>query len=300
MIRIGIVDREEEYSGKLAVFLNRCEKSLWNTSAFTEKDILIKHMKLRGLDILASADFDLLMVLQKQFPKVCYVWLTDERGSRKEVPDDMRFYTVYRYQSARVIADSIRDIVEYTGLTAPKKKKSAVMYSPVGRCGKTGLAKAFVNDSSKWLYIGMEDYGGERHEQGSDFLYYLKERKDGAVVNILSSCEGIIPSPFSLFDTRLIDREDIAWFIKLFEGVMDYQGFLVDMGTGILRDYQVLSMFDHVIVPYIEGDTAAKKCEQLKELIKIYELFELSEKLRFINMDSSAVPAEELKRLLLG
>ena len=302
-VRIGILDGEQGYVSRLASYLNQMGKGSWKVSAFTEKDALKSYMGERKLDLLAGTDREELKEIQQKYPEACYAWLAAEKGSRVHTDQGMKMYTVYRYQSAKAVGESFRDIVEYLGLVRQTEKKYVAVYSPVGRCGKTILAKKMTSDDvrGRWLYIGMEDYSCndmESEDEAEDFLYYVKERNKEAVRRILSSMPSYIPSPFSPFDTRQIDTEDVEWFLNLFSQETGYNGAVFDIGTGVMRSLNMLIPFDHIVIPYLPDKYSVGKREQFEELIRAYELDELFEKIKYINMADQKDPLDELQRLL--
>lgn len=325
MIKIGILDKETQYVTRLSAYLNRYGKGMWSVSAFTETDSLAKYMSDKFIDVLVLTNKEALLKIKDQYGDRCYIWLADEREHRSVGPSEQRIYMVYRYQSAKHIGETLKDIVEYLGMLTQASKKNVVIYSPVGRCGKTTLATSFVTETlgEKWLYVGMEDYGGSsmyreagesnrRNEKdvrevmymdilgdgdAENFVYYLKERDERAMLAIMSKCGGMIPSAFSLFDTRLVSREDIKWFFEVFEKALEYKGVIFDMGTGILSDINVLSEFKYIIVPYINDSISMAKRMQFEEIIQAYELSEMMDRVKYIDM-SGGMPVEELKRLL--
>ena len=287
-LRIGVADEETGYVTKLCAYLNKYGEGLWVVSAFTDKKALKRYMSDRKPDILMVTDAKLVADLMESYSEVLYVWLSGEKGQRWKEDAKQRIYTIYRYQSARAVGDTLRDIVEYKGLLTGTGKQNAVIYSPIGRCGKTTLATNYVrgDTNGKWLYVGMEDYGGEMAGKNGaeDFMYYIKEKNEEHMTNIITSCGGIIPSSFSPFDTRLVDREDVLWFFNVFEKLVEYRGVLFDMGTGVLRDFEVLTAFEYVIVPYIKDNKSLEKKKQFEELMEAYELEELKGKLHYLDM----------------
>ena len=82
MVRIGIMDKETEYVTKLCVYLNGYGKGIWNMSAFTEKEALIKQMCDKRIDVLVATNEDALMKMKERFPDRCYVWLIDEKEKK--------------------------------------------------------------------------------------------------------------------------------------------------------------------------------------------------------------------------
>ena len=146
----------------------------------------------------------------------------------------------------------------------------------------------------------VEGYTEEAWSDGvaEDFLYYIKERREDALLSIMSESRGIIPSPFSPFDTRTLDRQDLKWFFEVFEKTVEYRGVIFDMGTGILKDISVLAEFKHVIVPFLSDSNSLSKRSQFERLIKAYELDELKSRVKYLDM-SGGFPTEEFSKLLL-
>lgn len=307
-LRIGILDEEQGYVSRLAAYLNQMGKGSWKVSAFTGKESLKGYMRDRKLDLLAGTDRDILKKIQQQYPEVCYAWLADEKGVRVQAEQGLKIYSVYRYQSAKAVGESLRDIVEYLGLIRQTEKKYVAVYSPVGRCGKTVLARGMACGGirGRWLYVGMEDYSsddmdgvneGEENE-AEDFLYYVKERHKEAIERILSLMPAYIPSPFSPFDTRQINTDDMEWFLNLFSEETAYSGVVFDIGTGVMQSLDMLLLFDIIIVPYLPDKASLGKRRQFEELVKAYELEELFDKFKFINMADGEESIQRLQRLL--
>lgn len=299
-VKIGVMDKEVRYVERLSAYLYHYGNCIWNVSAFTEDDVLDRYMEDKRIDLLISTSLEMVEYYQRLYPDRLYVFLANEDGKIKI--RGQKIYVIYRYQSARIIGEYIKDIVDYKGLLSKTGKVSAIMYSPVGRCGKTMLAKQFINEalSDKWLYVGMEDYGDVAAEGnlGDDFIYYLKERRNKEIKEIIEASGGYISSPFSLFDVRRIEREDIEWFLELFEEISMYRGVLLDMGNVIINNYEIMLPVDHVIVPYLNNPVSLDKRKQFEELIEVYELHEIKERMDFIDMSNDTSPIEELRQIL--
>ena len=303
-VRIGVMDKEIRYVERLSAYLNRYGSNAWNVAAFTDEGILEKYMEERRVDLLVATGGEELKKLHRKYPERSYVILSEEavdNGLSGISGQNVLF--IYRYQSAKIIGECIKDFMECAGLTINSSKVRVVLHSPVGRCGKSTLAKEFVSlgVGGKWLYVGMEDYGGTGagESTGDDFLYYMKERREEEVLGIISNCEGIISSPFSMFDVRRVSREDMEWFFDVFEKEKNYRGVLFDMGTALIENYNLMLVFDYVVVPFINGGNSLSKKRHFEELINAYELNELMEKMHFIDMNSEISSMEKLKKILL-
>ena len=98
MLRVGILDEEMEYVGRLAAYLNRIKKGTIQCCAFTRRDKLIESLQKHHLEVIVSTDEELLDHVAREYQKLCYIWLTDGQRENK------RFHQINRYQSGVQIA----------------------------------------------------------------------------------------------------------------------------------------------------------------------------------------------------
>lgn len=303
MISIGLLDNEEDYVRKLAAYLNRQGRGKWNIVAFTNGEILDSYMKKRRLDILAGTNERVLTELQREHGELVILWLRDEEQpfGRKEG----NCFFVCRYQGAGVIEEGMRKIISQMDIHTRHTKRIVAMYSPVGRCGKTELALEIARDEryGKWLYIGMEDYSffgddyREEEKRTESFLYYIKEREKAKLLSLIEGSSGIIPSAFSPFDTRRMEKEDFKWFIEIFREYYGYNGILFDFGTGVIQDFETFLLFDFLLVPYLTEEKSIAKKEKLERLLEAYGLEEIKKGIKFLNMQKKEDVREKLDKL---
>lgn len=284
MIRIGVMDEEERYVGKLSAYLNRKNKGSVQCSAYTQEDKLLTGLKGHGFSVVVSTKKELLERIHLQKEDICCIWLTEEEGTHKD-----GLNCIYRYQSGTAITEALNGILDRSGLRLQKEHKIIAVYSPVGRCGKTTMLLDHVKQqvSPSWLYIGMEDYGVTEKEPADAFLYYMKERKKEKILDQIKCCEGRIASPFSPFDSKTIDREDMVWLVEILKHQNEYEGIVFDMGTGVLQEMEVLTVFDKVIVPYLQDELSARKKDRFIQLAKAYGLDEWLEQVYFLDMQNA-------------
>ena len=280
MIRVGIMDKEELYVGKLAAYLNRRNKGKIQCNAYTEEDKLLTGIDRQGFQVVLSTEKKLLEQITRQQEKICCVWLT-------ETEEKDRMYCICRYQSGTVIMETLNRILDREGLCMGQDRKVIAVYSPIGRCGKTTLLLDYVGSctDSQWLYIGMEDYGAVEGQMADTLLYYTKERRREKVLEQIEGCSGKIVSPFSPFDSKTVNREDMIWLSELLKQQTRYQGILFDIGTGVLEEIGVLTVFDQVIVPYLPGEISDRKREHFVQLVKAYGMEEWLEQVGFLDMN---------------
>lgn len=291
-VRIGILDVEKEYVESLAAYLARMGKGQWRTAAFTDWEILNAHLEYKQLDILAGTNQEELLHLQKMYKEISLLWLSEQEESRGY---DMGISAVYRYQSAQAIGKAIQNIVEQMRIAVEMARPMVAIYSPVGRCGKTSLAMEVVKNDAygEWLYIGMEDYSCFRMEKDNqigevsldEILYHWKERQEEKLLALVEQSAGVIGTGSSVFDMRLVDEKDIIWLREvLFQS--RFCGIVFDIGTGVLKDYEIFAQFDTLVVPYLLEEPALIKKENFERLLDLYGLEEIKDKIQFINMEN--------------
>lgn len=281
MIRIGVLDEEELYVGKLAAYLNRRNKGELQCCAFTQKDKLLAGIQEHRWDVVLTTDEKLIEGVQKERDDVCCIWLTEQERQSGE-----RIYCIYRYQSGACVAEELNRILDRQRLRTPRDRRIVAVYSPVGRCGKTTMLLDYVRKHPKqqWLYIGMEDYGAATGETNDTLLYYTKERKKDKLLEQIEICDGVLASPYSPFDSKTIDREDMIWLFDILKQQTRYSGIFFDVGTGVLQEPEVLTVFDMVIVPYIEEELSLKKKERFYELVRAYGMEDWLDRIHFLDM----------------
>lgn len=305
-VRIGIFDEEEAYAGKLSAYLNRMGNGSWNVAAFTDKKAMEEYASRKKPDILAGTDMELLKKLKGQQNSIYIIWLKEKEEENRihSSQDNMGITSICRYNSAKIIGKIIGEAAAKILTSKDTKKPVVAIYSPVGRCGKTSLALNIVKNENfgKWLYIGMEDYSylREGRMESTDldsFLYFVKERNQEKIHFLLQGGQGIIPSAFSPFDTKQINETDIKWLIDVLQQMEMCSGILFDMGTGVLQELGWLSFFDYILVPFLSEEASMGKRRQFEKLVDAYELEEVKEKMRFLNMEDEREVSEKIQEI---
>lgn len=309
-VRIGIFDEEEYYAGKLSVYLNRMGKGRWNVVAFTDKKAIEEYAAKRNLDILAGTDREVLKSLKQKHNNIYIIWLREKLEKNRAYLEGSKtdISSICRYTSAKEVGKTIGDAALKILTCTESIKPMVAVYSPVGRCGKTSFALSIVRNENfgKWLYIGMEDYSflGTEVEEISlenreldSFLYFVKERNQEKIHVLLNSGQSVIPSAFSPFDTKQINKEDIQWLFAVLQQIEMYSGVLFDIGTGILQNPEWLSMFDYILVPFLPEEKSMGKRKQFEQLIDAYGLEEIKEKIGFLNMENKMEVAGKMEEI---
>ena len=112
----------------------------------------------------------------------------------------------------------------------------------------------------------------------------MKERNEEKVKKMMSIYQDILAIGGLPFDKKELDKEDFIWLKEMLQAT-NYQGAVVDLGTGILKDFESFRAFHKILVPYIENEKALKKKSQFEELLKWCGFQDVVDRMVFINMD---------------
>ena len=299
-IKIGVWDEDEIYAGKLAYYLSQKEKGNWKLAVFTKKECLLEQLKRRGLQFVIGAEDKELLHFQKQFPEIKMIWL------RNYIEDSNNGITaVYKYQSAEIVYKVVKQIVRILERDLDQEKKLYATYSPVGRCGKTTMLLDEIEQKrfGNWLYIGLEEYSflwkeeGETFNCREDFLYFLKERKEEKLLQMINEYKDQLSICGSPFDKKELNKADFVWLKQVLQQT-NYQGVLLDIGTGILKDLEIFSVFDKIIVPYLNNEQSVNKKIHFEELLKLQGMENILEKIIAIDMGNKEDRESKIRQAL--
>ena len=202
---------------------------------------------------------------------------------------------IYMYQNAeQILADmtgSMGKEGDYNFLPAPKSEGFYLVYSPLGRCGKTSFSLALARKSS-FFYIGMEEYGieGKKEHTMDEVLYYIHNRKE-SIEQVIRECSeewnGIrmVSSPFCFADLKLLTMDDYRWFFNKLRESEERNSLIVDLGTGCLPGFEFFSLFDRIYIPVLPGTREENKIRIFKELFSEF-YGEINENCKFIHTEN--------------
>ncbi|MDO5154356.1 MAG: hypothetical protein Q4D51_00180 [Eubacteriales bacterium] len=309
-IRVCIYDKEEPFAKSLAALLNRYGEGKYKVIAFTDQKLLKEHMQQRTFHIFISSDMQLIREVKQQMPQIYLLWLREKED--EELPEIRKNISTWNMISKYAGAKKICHVVEQTTsklvCAVGVERPVVAIYSPVGRCGKTEFALSLASKGAKreWLYIGLEDYGAvlnqdvvlQSYEWEDEFLYHIKERDEEKLKDLIERCQGVIPSLFSPFDGKQLNREDWAWIVDVMQKQTCYWGTIFDIGTGILQDLDWLNFFDAILVPYVAE--ADEKKEKFIRIIQAYGQDEILEKVIFLNMKDKESVRKQKEKMQYG
>ncbi|MDE6025116.1 MAG: ATP-binding protein [Lachnospiraceae bacterium] len=293
--KIGICGGDFHYNLKLMEYLNGHEDIPLKAAVFSTEAAVEEYTQGNNLDMLLVGGEK--PETERDIP---IAFLLEQRN----VGDG-----IYKYQSADTIGKSIMDML---GRRSCVKESSWIcIYSPIGRCGKTTLAKCICKYLTGSLYIDLEDYIScmpreDELKDGELFMYYLASESE-EIIKLLKRLgvseknrEGYIRLIGTItYLDRQINFKMLSWLKALMEQEKFFKNVVVDMGTTSLTSLQMLDIFDRVIVPYKGDETSMCKLNNFKRLIKERMGKEVEKKMKYIELTSSDIAEEDIGKLIL-
>ena len=140
--RIGILNQDKKYSYGLMEYLNNTEYH-FKAITFSGELPLRDYLRTQKLEfLLIDEEFESLDI------DVPTIYVSDQREDAKEG-------YIYKYQSMNAIAKKLLSYMKKEQVDYQKLRVYGV-YSPLGRCGKTTIAKEICKHHRNSLYINME------------------------------------------------------------------------------------------------------------------------------------------------
>ena len=260
--QVAIYDEEVDFAFSLMNYMNHMSEFPCMGIAFSERE------KVKEYCLQNNNQVDLLLLdesmrgsfITESSSRIPILWLSQEEASVSN-------HTIYKYQSAESLLEAI---VKRVGCSSNKERaryqaETTIVYgvySPIGRCGKTNLARGICQyQEGKSLYIGMETYRSFEEDAGisQEFYYRLKIHSQNITMLLEQLQEdeygvSIIPSAICYLDYREVSVEDIRWFLNEVKQMQLYRSIVFDIGTGSLLDFQTFSLFDQIFILTLEED----------------------------------------------
>lgn len=293
--RIGICDGDYHYVVNLMEYINSHHGIGVSLVAFSSVEAIREYIGRNYLDgvILGSG-----LVWPEAVEGVTFMTLTDRRTREDN--------SIYKYQSAETVAE---DIKRYLKVWIPEEREAdrhggfCAVYSPLGRCGKTQLAKGICLCNPGSLYVAMEEYG-RRNAQGEEVLYNLIFQNDN-ILKLIGSLKNNqygfqeITGILSYQDIRMLKKENISWLKEQLLVGGDYGRVVFDIGAGALWSLDILGVMDRVYVPVLEDESSGIKLQAFREMLRGEAYGGVSEKLVYLNVPNCGFNSDIMKDFIV-
>lgn len=202
---------------------------------------------------------------------------------------------VYKYSSADSILNyCISEYEKIEKVETLTKSKIYLVFSPIGRCGKTIFSYAFANELSKnkkVLYISLNNYESMGTEIGlSQVIYDFKNNKlnyENLVNQIkvngnLSVLYGVSHPD----DLSQVSPEEIDKIINEISVLLDYDIIIVDSDNNYSKSHFLFSSCEKIIFPTLKDEVSKEKKNKFINFVKEQNIFDIS-KIHEIDMSLS-------------
>ncbi|MBQ9935676.1 MAG: hypothetical protein IJO70_07510 [Lachnospiraceae bacterium] len=279
--RVGVCDEDYHYVVNLMEYVNSDKVSSLTLVAFSTLAAVQEYLENNYLDgVLLGRGFQNGQELMDEHSGLMIMFLMDE----KDTPDG-----IYKFQSAREITGQIMKRLNVSEMPEPVQGNVFCgIYSPLGRCGKTSLAKGLAAFCLNSLYISLEDYGG-RDSLGEEILYHIlfeNPKLHSLIDRIKPNAFGLreVKGILSYMDIRHLTKENMYWLKEQLLVGGNYGSVIFDIGTSVLSDINILHAMDRIYVPVIDDEASNVKLQAFREVLRCEEYRELSGKIQYVNV----------------
>lgn len=213
---------------------------------------------------------------------------------------------IYRYQCGDRLAEEIA--FHFRRLVPDSRTRETevyMVYSPLGRCGKTALALEVTRQLPGSLYIGMETYNSLNITGGalSQLLYSIMQKEESVLdelKELRSPYHGsyIVASSLSYYDLRVLDYEHLSWFLARLCKASEYSAIILDVDAGVFDSMELLRCGDRLLVPVLRGDKENIKLRSMERAMRAWGYQELYERMELIEMPDLHIQRGEFQRFV--
>lgn len=303
--RVGVCDRDIDYSRSFMEYVNSDTSLGFQIVIFTDIDHILLYLESRTLDLIITDD------ISKCERKGNELYLTDIRVM--EMSDTRIDYQnngyllannyIYRYQMASEICKQIKKNLVPEDVIIRNVSEFICVYSPLGRCGKTRLAKtiAGIDEVRGGLYVGMENYSDNLASLTTNMLYPLKMNRSDLEDEIMRQIyqeKGIYMSYLSgtYIDAFDVGVPEIEKLKSLLLKSGSFTTICFDIGTAVLSDFSILEVFDKIYMPVLRDELSINKLEVFMKLLSDMGFKSVIGKIRKVDVPDCEAFSEEMIR----
>ena len=306
---LAICDTEKQYAKRLMEAF--CEKKTpgFQIHAFSKTEELEHFASQNQIELLLISGRNMSeRIGQCNIGKI--ILLSD--GEVYEAFSD--YESIYKYQSAeQIMKEVLCYCAEYVRpvTTMCYGQKSFVVYgvySPIGRCGKSILAKLLAEHfgkTRKVLLLDLQSFcakDGQLSAQEqwdlADMIYFLRQGKKtffyklGSIVKNENAFDYILPMKTPA-DLRSVTLSEWTELLEKLASDSDYQVVVIDFGNDVCELFKLLSQCTGIYMPVLSDDASRKKVENFEWVIRSENFEEIMEGLHKLyipgNLDERSI-----------
>ena len=312
---MAVYDVDPFYAERFSEFINQKEAVPFMAVAFTSLARLKAFAQRQQIEILLVGDevpdqeLEGLEVRQ-------LVRLSEAAMVKAGAP------AVYKYQASDSI---LREVMACYQTDEREEQMTAVgarsrvigVYSPIGRCGKTGfsvtLGQVLARDS-KVLLLSLEEFSGFSKLMGSsysgsfsDLIYYSRQgefdrMRLGSVIYDYGGLDYVPPVAYAE-DLAQMEGAEVAGLIEKIARECGYDVLIVDVGHFLRNVEAVLAVCDVVYAPIKKDVVSEGKIQEWRQYLEDSGRMNLWEKVRLLKLpvpQEVISPGEYFEEMLWG
>ena len=303
IFQVGICDSDIDYAVNLMDGINERRDGKICCKAFSAVGAMRDYLAAADLDLILTSDTSECEKTGDGFTFLDVpVWrLSDEKENENGWTDVDACFCIYKFGRLSDICETLDRELSASKKNHVRLGECVAVYSPIGRSGKTRLAKqlASCDEVRGGIYIGMEDFSDCERALRSKILYLLKIKSPelgGAIERELIP-EGAFHALYvsgTYIDSRVVSAEDIALLRDSLLDTGRFSTVVFDIGGAAFSGPEVLGAFDRIYVPIIDDEISNRKISCFLEQLRSMGQRKLLTKLRRVVLPNAEVGSTEM------
>ena len=281
---LAICDEEKQYALKLMEAFSERKNLGFQIHAFSGVDELMQFAARTPMEILLITG----RLMSEKFHdfSIGKIILLSDGEVYEEFSD---YESIYKYQSAEhILKEVLCYYAEYAkpvaGMFHGKKEFEVYgVYSPIGRCGKSALARALAGNfgkRNKTLLLDLQSYSAFLEQLSdeelwdlADLIYFLRQGKNtflyklGSIVKSCGIYDYILPMK-TPGDLRSVTLSEWTELLEKLATDSDYQTIILDFGNEVCGLFGLLGQCTKVYAPVFMDEDSKRKMRNFEMVLK--------------------------------
>ena len=306
--KVGICDKDLDYATALMDYINADRSNRLNMTAFSGMKAVKDYLSVQDLDLVITDDISACAKTEEgyEYQGVRTVPLSEYRDSSDgwqiEKADSV---FIFKYQDVDLICRSLCQILTDKKKDPRNLSTVIAVFSPLGRCGKSRLARALAADDGVrgGLCVSMENYANKINNSSNNILYLIKSKSPELEEVIAKQTvyeDGIqeVYTSSTFLDSRDVTLEDMELLVSILLKSGKYTTIVFDFGSAAISDMRILGLFETVYMPVLRDDISLGKLEVFLSVLKEMGLRNVITKLVKVDVPDAEPNNEEMIRTL--
>jgi len=282
---VGIIDSDSEYIYAVQGYFSSNINSSIEVLGFSDISFLEEFIAKERLDmVLCGLEYyEKLKASRDILCQATALTLLCENTNQAEAG-------IYKYQTAEGLCQSINRRL-FTDDKRETVTQRIAVFSPLGRCGKTTLARAvaFIDEVRGGLLISMENYAEHEVSCESLLMYQILNKApdiEKLITRNIRTVRGVnVVEPVGIhFDAMGVNSDSLRYMMDQLLKSGRFSTICFDFGSCAVADFKLLCEFDYVLMPVLSDEVSERKLESFFNYIEKTGNGELIKRIRRLNV----------------